>query len=302
MESLGELRPEQARDAGEFAVALRQLKACTGLTYRQLEERAAEHGDVLARSTLADVLSGRTTPRPELLIAFLRACGVGPAEMRTWIRARERIAAASGTQGDERVASATRDGERAPEQVPWWSRWPAWPVRRRGVVGTVALLVIVVIAGVAYIAMPAGGPKVVKASSGSAAASSPCGSDGCRGKDPEQHGCLYDGRRVNSVKTEAGLVNFFHSLQCRSLWAEISHDPALVSIYMKNDTGEALSMGSRHLKRTAPSAGTMVRTPMLPSAKAPRHAEVCATYRQMEACVSTDNMTRVKPYPTQSAG
>lgn len=75
MGSQGELGPRSARDAAEFVALLRELKERSGLTYRQLEERAAERGDVLARSTLADALRTDALPRTETLMAFLRACG-----------------------------------------------------------------------------------------------------------------------------------------------------------------------------------------------------------------------------------
>ncbi|MFD7501161.1 RICIN domain-containing protein [Streptomyces sp. NPDC059850] len=75
MGSQGEWGPRSARNAAEFVALLRELKERSGLTYRQLEERAAERGDVLARSTLADALRTDALPRTETLMAFLRACG-----------------------------------------------------------------------------------------------------------------------------------------------------------------------------------------------------------------------------------
>ncbi|MER7310024.1 helix-turn-helix domain-containing protein [Streptomyces griseoluteus] len=89
-------------NVGEFAAALRQLKERSGLTYRQLEERAAEHGGVLARSTLADVLSGKTTPRPELVAEFVRTCG-DAERVQEWLEALERAVsgAASRDQGGD---------------------------------------------------------------------------------------------------------------------------------------------------------------------------------------------------------
>ncbi|MEU4656023.1 XRE family transcriptional regulator [Streptomyces sp. NPDC023723] len=72
---------------------MRQLKERSGLTYRELEERATRNGDVLARSTLADVLRRTGLPRPEVLAAFVRACGDGE-RVDTWLTARERLAAA----------------------------------------------------------------------------------------------------------------------------------------------------------------------------------------------------------------
>ncbi|MBT2511844.1 XRE family transcriptional regulator [Streptomyces sp. ISL-98] len=99
MANVGETQPQQVGDAGEFAAAMRQLKERSGLTYRQLEECAAEHGEVLARSTLADVLGGKATPRPELVAAFVRACG-DRERVREWLEARER-AVSGGTGQDE---------------------------------------------------------------------------------------------------------------------------------------------------------------------------------------------------------
>jgi hypothetical protein len=83
----GEAAPQEVMDASELVALLRQLKDQSGLSYRQLEERAAELGEVLPRSTLADMLRGKTPPRPELLAAFVRGCGNGnrvPAWLDAW--------------------------------------------------------------------------------------------------------------------------------------------------------------------------------------------------------------------------
>ncbi|PSJ30691.1 hypothetical protein B7P34_01465 [Streptosporangium nondiastaticum] len=87
----GEPDPQAARDAAEFVAQLRQLKEAAGLTYRQLEARAAECGEVLPRSTLADVLRQDTLPRAELLAAFVRASGQRD-RVQEWLTVRERIA------------------------------------------------------------------------------------------------------------------------------------------------------------------------------------------------------------------
>ncbi|MEU8218986.1 helix-turn-helix domain-containing protein [Micromonospora taraxaci] len=89
--STGELRPDEAADPTEFVDLLRQLKDRSRLTYRQLEQRAAAVGDVLARSTAADVVRRNTLPRPEVVAAFVRACGAGD-EVEAWLRARHRLA------------------------------------------------------------------------------------------------------------------------------------------------------------------------------------------------------------------
>lgn len=89
--STGELRPDEAADPAEFVDLLRQLKDRSRLTYRQLEQRAAAVGDVLARSTAADVVRRNTLPRAEVVAAFVRTCGAGD-EVDAWLRARHRLA------------------------------------------------------------------------------------------------------------------------------------------------------------------------------------------------------------------
>ncbi|MFF4352902.1 XRE family transcriptional regulator [Streptomyces sp. NPDC001530] len=90
--NLGELSPYEARDAAGFVESMQRLKERSGLTYRELEERAARSGDVLARSTLADILRRTSLPRPDVLAAFVRACGDG-RRVGAWLDARDRIAA-----------------------------------------------------------------------------------------------------------------------------------------------------------------------------------------------------------------
>lgn len=92
MGNVGELSPYEARDAAGFVASMQRLKEHAGLTYRELEERATHNGDVLARSTLADILRRTSLPRPDVLAAFVRACGDGQ-RVDAWLDARERIAA-----------------------------------------------------------------------------------------------------------------------------------------------------------------------------------------------------------------
>ncbi|MFL4906157.1 XRE family transcriptional regulator [Streptomyces sp. MMS24-I2-30] len=83
--------PGAARTAAEYVALLRRLKEHSGLTFRLLEQRAADHGDVLARSTLANALQRDTLPRAEIVAALVRACGAG-RDVASWLAARERIA------------------------------------------------------------------------------------------------------------------------------------------------------------------------------------------------------------------
>ncbi|MGP4111176.1 helix-turn-helix domain-containing protein [Streptomyces sp. 4N509B] len=106
------LRPEGADSAAEFVALLRRLKDHTGLSYRQLEERAESRGDVLARSTAADMLRRTALPRREVVAAFVRACGVGEDEARGWLAARDRLAArpADGPPADPHADPTAGDG------------------------------------------------------------------------------------------------------------------------------------------------------------------------------------------------
>ncbi|MFJ9822257.1 XRE family transcriptional regulator [Streptomyces sp. NPDC101151] len=95
----GALQPDQARTAEEFTAALRALRICSGLSYRQLEGKAAARGDMLASSTIATALGRATLPREPFVAAFTRACGLGEAEAQQWLDARRRLAVAQQPPG-----------------------------------------------------------------------------------------------------------------------------------------------------------------------------------------------------------
>ncbi|WP_338493534.1 helix-turn-helix domain-containing protein [Streptomyces sp. SJL17-4] len=84
--------PREARTPAEFLARLQALKDWSGLTYRELSARAEARGDVLPRSTVANMLARATLPREELLTAFVRACGVTPAELEEWRTVRTELA------------------------------------------------------------------------------------------------------------------------------------------------------------------------------------------------------------------
>lgn len=110
----GESPPYEVVDAAGFVEAMRRLKERSGLTYRELEVKAARSGDVLARSTIADVLRRSGLPRPELVAAFVRACGE-ERHVDDWLAVRERIAAqqAASPDGPDEGPEA---GEAGPER------------------------------------------------------------------------------------------------------------------------------------------------------------------------------------------
>ncbi|MEV4332340.1 helix-turn-helix domain-containing protein [Streptomyces sp. NPDC049597] len=97
--------PERATDAAEFVAALQALKDWSGLTYRELTSRAEALGDVLPRSTVANMLARATVPREELVAAFVRACGCDPGDLDTWLRVRKEL------------ARGERQAEEAPDAV-----------------------------------------------------------------------------------------------------------------------------------------------------------------------------------------
>ncbi|MFG2329087.1 helix-turn-helix domain-containing protein [Streptomyces sp. NPDC048604] len=100
--------PQGARTPGEFLALLQELKEWSGLTYRELSVRAEAAGDVLPRSTVANML-GRVAglPREELLTAFVRACGTPPGERDAWLTVRKELAAG----GTRSVPAETGDRE-----------------------------------------------------------------------------------------------------------------------------------------------------------------------------------------------
>jgi hypothetical protein len=152
MGHLGELSPYEAQDAVGFVELMQQLKKRSGLTYRELEERAALSGDVLARSTLADTLRRTSLPRPDVLAAFVRACGDGQ-RVDAWLNAMERIAAdiaavpATAAGAGAEAESEPRTGEPTGSQ----------PRRARGLtVALVASLAVALLALAAWGLLPDG--------------------------------------------------------------------------------------------------------------------------------------------------
>ncbi|MFD9599926.1 helix-turn-helix domain-containing protein [Streptomyces sp. NPDC059970] len=148
--------PREARSAAEFIALLRVLKDASGLTFRELTLRADAVGDVLPRSTIANMLGRTSVPREELLAAFVRACGCGPTEIEDWLGVRKELAvhgqrAGAGDAGEEEAGTEEEAGEapgapalRSPEPA---AGPPAGPHPARGrfrtfLVAAVSLLVL----------------------------------------------------------------------------------------------------------------------------------------------------------------
>lgn len=96
----GHIDPDAARTVAEFTACLRQVRTRAGNpSLRELEQRARRLRTRLPRSSVSDALSGTSLPRRDLVVAFLRACGVDPMADPRWMRAWARLAEAVGTGG-----------------------------------------------------------------------------------------------------------------------------------------------------------------------------------------------------------
>lgn len=98
--------PREARSAPELIALLRLLKDVSGLTFRELSQRAEAVGDVLPRSTIANMLGRTSVPREELLAAFVRACGCGPEQVADWLAVRKELAVRGERAGTAEVSGA----------------------------------------------------------------------------------------------------------------------------------------------------------------------------------------------------
>jgi transcriptional regulator with XRE-family HTH domain len=97
-EAASSLRPEQVSTPAEFVAALRALWVNSGLTYSQVERAS---GAQLRRSTLSDMLTGRTIPTWDTLRVFITTCAehssVRP-DLDEWRYAAKRARAAAAEQ------------------------------------------------------------------------------------------------------------------------------------------------------------------------------------------------------------
>ncbi|MZE55049.1 hypothetical protein GTY86_27980, partial [Streptomyces sp. SID5770] len=111
--------PRGVRSPAEFLARLQALKDWSGLTYRELSARAEARGDVLPRSTVANMLSRTTLPREELLTAFVRACGTGPAGLERWRTARRELTERRGygTEDPDPARGPAPEGPEGPEET-----------------------------------------------------------------------------------------------------------------------------------------------------------------------------------------
>ncbi|MEU0009314.1 XRE family transcriptional regulator [Streptomyces sp. NPDC006314] len=205
---LEELSPYAAREAAGFVETMKRLKEQSGLTYRELEEQAARNGDVLARSTLADMLRRTSLPRPDVLAAFVRACGDGQ-RVGDWVDARDRIAAqtvaaadtAPGARGESAAeVEAGAQAEIEEPAVPWQRRL------KGRMVALAAALVIPLLAVIAWRLLSDGSDN--PGAPGAAATASRAPADGWVTIRPARTPdlCLTDGRDRDGAYANAVAV------------------------------------------------------------------------------------------------
>lgn len=106
--------PDKASTAAEFVAALRRLKNWSGVGFRRLEQRAAAMGESLPRSTVTAALARDSLPREDLVIALARTCGCDETEIRRWVMARRRIAAAQPSPDSPTQPPTSVERDRAP--------------------------------------------------------------------------------------------------------------------------------------------------------------------------------------------
>ncbi|CAL9624291.1 hypothetical protein SUDANB95_05889 [Actinosynnema sp. ALI-1.44] len=114
------LRPPEAKDAAEFVAAMRALRVRSGYSFRVLERRAANLGEVLPTSTLNSALSRSTLPREQIVVAFVRACGGDEETAAAWARVRADLATADlePPAGEPGAAEAAPEPDAAPVAEP----------------------------------------------------------------------------------------------------------------------------------------------------------------------------------------
>ncbi|WP_155355396.1 hypothetical protein [Acrocarpospora macrocephala] len=106
--------PDSARSIDEFVDLMQKLRVHAGeLTYQTLEDRAKVEHRRLPHTTVNAVMKKRTRPQPDLVEAFVEACGLPLPERRRW-RMKWMELVAQG-QGDH---TATINGAQAQQTVP----------------------------------------------------------------------------------------------------------------------------------------------------------------------------------------
>ncbi|GAB2907129.1 hypothetical protein [Streptomyces mayteni] len=119
MTDIRTMRPEAVSTPAELIRQMHRLKDQSGMTYRQIAARARDAGDFLPSSTLAGALSRHTLPSEELLAAFVRACTGDEQTVRSWLLARNAVAALAHHPAPHRAPTP----EPADQPTAPWHQW-----------------------------------------------------------------------------------------------------------------------------------------------------------------------------------
>ncbi|MCF0093684.1 peptidoglycan-binding protein [Micromonospora sp. MH99] len=134
----------QVATAGEYVVALRDVRRRSGLTYREISRRASAAGHWLPPSTLATMLGRNTLPRERTVVALLAACGTPAADIERWVGLRRDIEARLSEPVRQEEESTPPDPASpdagSPHRTPGDPRRVAGPARRRLRMGALALV------------------------------------------------------------------------------------------------------------------------------------------------------------------
>jgi len=79
--------PTGAATPVEFARRLRALMAARRTSPDSVARRSTDAGTPISRATVHNLVTARTVPRRESVLAFLRGCGIPPREQIRWLTA-----------------------------------------------------------------------------------------------------------------------------------------------------------------------------------------------------------------------
>lgn len=102
----------------EFIASMRRLRRWSGLTFRELADKAQASGGTLPASTLASALNRTSLPRREIVSEFARACGLDEASVARWVAARDGLAVMASETGQATAGASGSGVGSSPGGVP----------------------------------------------------------------------------------------------------------------------------------------------------------------------------------------
>jgi hypothetical protein len=77
--------PTGAATPAEFALRLHALMGARRRSLDSVARRSRDAGTPISRATVHNLITARSVPRRDSLVAFLRGCGVPPQEQIRWL-------------------------------------------------------------------------------------------------------------------------------------------------------------------------------------------------------------------------